>query len=282
LWGNEKNHLKQMRPTITGPQVSQIAGSEPEMLSKAAQLNERLGADAIDINMGCPAKTVLKKAAGSALLKDLKLVETILKSVVNSVSIPVTLKIRTGWSPKTRNGVEVARLAQDCGIRLLTVHGRTKECRFKGEAEYETIAEIKQNTEIPIIANGDIHSPQKAKKVLDYTKVDGLMIGRSALGKPWIFDQIYHYLVTGLLKSEPSILAKQKIIESHLKKIHTFYGETKGVWYARKHIIGYLRDLPNSREFWKIFNKLKEESSQFDLLRLYFENLAENDGAMTA
>jgi len=271
-----------MRPMITGPQVSQIAGSEPEMLSKAAQLNEQSGADAIDINMGCPAKTVLKKAAGSALLRDLKLVETILKSVVKSVSIPVTLKIRTGWSPKTRNGVEVARLAQDCGIRLLTVHGRTRECRFKGEAEYETIAEIKQKTEIPIIANGDIHSPQKAKKVLNYTNVDGLMIGRSALGKPWIFDQIYHYLVTGLLKSEPSILAKQEIIESHLKKIHSFYGKTKGVWYARKHIIGYLRDLPNSKEFWKIFNKLKEESSQFDLLRLYFENLAKNDEAIAA
>ncbi len=282
LWSNKRNHLKKARPSITGPQVVQIAGSEPKLLSKAAQLNEQSGADAIDINMGCPAKKVLKKAAGSALLRDLKLVESILRSVVKSVSIPVTLKIRTGWSPEKRNGVEVAKLAQDCGIRLLTVHGRTKECRFKGQAEYDTIAQIKQNTEIPVIANGDINSPQKGKEVLDHTKADGLMIGRAALGNPWVFDKTYHYLVTGLLKPEPSILMKQKIIESHLKKIHSFYGETKGVWYARKHIIGYLKDMPNSRKFLKIFNQQEEKSAQLDLLRLYLENLAENDGAMAA
>ena len=282
LWKNEKNLLKQARPLTASPQVIQIAGADPKMLSKAAQLNEASGADAIDINMGCPAKTVLKKAAGSALLKDLKLVESILTSVVKSVSIPVTLKIRTGWSPEKRNGVEVAKIAQDCGIRLLTVHGRTKECRFKGKAEYDTIARIKQSTDIPIIANGDIDSPHKAKSVLEYTKADGLMIGRSALGKPWIFEQIYSFLNTGQLKLEPNIFLKQKIIESHLKSIHSFYGEIKGVWFARKHAAGYLKDLPNSREFLRIFNKQVERCAQVDALKLYVENLEESDEAIAA
>ncbi|NKB33525.1 MAG: tRNA dihydrouridine synthase DusB [Pseudomonadales bacterium] len=282
LWGNERNRLKQIKPKVAGPHVVQIAGSDPAMLSEAAQLNVALGANAIDINMGCPAKKVLKKAAGSALLKDIKLVESILQTVVKSVDVPVTLKIRTGWSLETRNGVEVAKIAEDCGVQLLTVHGRTRECRFKGEAEYDTIAEIKQKTTLPVIANGDIDSPKKAKLVMEHTQADGLMIGRAAMGRPWIFDEINHYLVTGILKSEPNIFRKLRIIESHLKKLRSFYGETKGVWYARKHVAGYVKNLPNSKQFLSHFNKLQEGPAQLDCVTSYFENLAIDDGAIAA
>ena len=177
LWDNKKNKFKRVKPNLSGPNVVQIAGSDPILMAQAAKLNAEWGAEIIDINMGCPAKKVLKKAAGSALLKDIKLVRSIVKAVVHSVDIPVTLKIRTGWCPATRNGVDVAKIAEDCGVSLLTVHGRTRQCRFKGSAEYETIAKIKQSVKIPIIANGDIDSPQKARQVLEYTKADGLMIG---------------------------------------------------------------------------------------------------------
>ena len=274
LWKNERNRLKRAQPILSGPNVVQIAGSDPKMMSQAAQLNAEWGADVIDINMGCPAKKVLKKAAGSALLKDPKLVRSILESVVNSVDIPVTLKIRTGWCPATKNGVEIAKIAEDCGVALLTVHGRTRECRFKGKVEYETIAEIKQSVRIPIIANGDINSPQTAKRVLEYTKADGLMIGRSAIGKPWIFDQVHQYLVSGTEKSEPNLPSKLKIVESHLKEIQTFYGEIKGVWYARKHIARYVESLKSSKEFLRSFNRETEGPAQIDLLRSYFANLA--------
>ena len=282
LWGNERNRLKQVKPNVSGPYVVQIAGSDPVMLTQAAKLNVSLGADAIDINMGCPAKKVLKKAAGSALLKDTKLIESILKSVVSSVDIPVTLKIRTGWSPESRNGVEVAKIAEESGVQLLTVHGRTKECRFKGEAEYDTIADIKQNISIPVIANGDIDSPQKAKQVMQHTNADGLMIGRAAMGRPWIFAEIEHYLVTGIPKSNPSIFKKLHIIESHLKNLQSFYGDTKGVWYARKHVAGYVKELPDSKQFLTHFNKLQDGLAQLDLLRSYFEKLAIDDGAIAA
>ncbi|MDD9889507.1 MAG: tRNA dihydrouridine synthase DusB [Gammaproteobacteria bacterium] len=282
LWTNERNRLKQVRPRINGPHVVQIAGSDPAMLSDAAKLNVQLGANAIDINMGCPAKKVLKKAAGSALLKDIKLVERILKAVVNSVDVPVTLKIRTGWSPQTRNGEEIAMVAEDCGVQLLTVHGRTRACRFKGEAEYDTIAKIKQKVSIPVIANGDIDTAEKAKQVLAHTDADGVMIGRAAMGQPWIFDQIAHYLVTGIHKSEPNAFRKLHIIESHLKKLYSFYGETKGVWYARKHVAGYVKNLPVSKQFLSHFNQLEEGPAQLDYLQSYFESLAADDGAIAA
>ena len=282
LWESKRNRLKQIKPNIAGPYVAQIAGSDPTMLSKAAYLNNQLGANAIDINMGCPAKKVLKKAAGSALLKNENLVEEILKAVIKSVDVPVTLKIRTGWSPETRNGLRIAKIAEDCGVELLTVHGRTRECRFKGAAEYDTIARIKQAISIPVIANGDIDSPEKAKKVLAHTKADGLMIGRAAIGKPWIFNQIEHYLVTGIHKSEPNTIEKLQIIESHVKKLQSFYGETKGVWYARKHVAGYVKKLPNAERFLSHFNKLNEGPAQLDLLRSYFKRLAVDDGAIAA
>ena len=189
----ERHLLRQTNPKIKGPKIIQIAGSDAEIMSSAALYNEKLGADAIDINMGCPAKKVLKKAAGSSLLRDTKLVEQILRKVTSSVNIPVTLKIRTGWCPNSRNGSEIARIAEDCGIQLLTIHGRTRADRFMGHAEYDTIAQIKETVKIPIIANGDIDSPEKAKAVLEHTKADGLMIGRAAQGRPWTFNEIDHF-----------------------------------------------------------------------------------------
>ena len=255
LWSNERNRLKQVKPRINSSHVVQIAGSDPAQMAQAARLNEALGADAIDINMGCPAKKVLKKAAGSALLKDTQLVRDIIQAVVQAVSLPVTLKIRTGWCPQTRNGVEVARIAEDNGIQLLTVHGRTRACRFVGSAEYDTIAAIKAAIRIPVIANGDIDSPQKAAQVLQQTGADGLMIGRAAQGRPWIFREIANYLSSGRVQPEPNLVQRQEIITRHLRRLYEFYGDVKGVWYARKHVAGYVRDLPDSSSFLQLFNQ---------------------------
>lgn len=273
LWKNERNRLKRIKPKNCGPHVVQIAGSDPQLMAQAAAMNAEFGADSIDINMGCPAKKVLKKAAGSALLKDEKLVERILTAVVAGVDVPVTLKIRTGWSPDTRNGVEIAKIAEGCGIRLLTVHGRTRECRFKGHAEYDTIAAIKNAVSIPIIANGDIDSPEKAAAVLYQTGVDGLMIGRSAQGRPWIFREIENYLATGEPLPGIDLKSRLDIIFSHLMKLHSFYGDVKGVWYARKHVAAYVKELSESREFMKHFNTLESPSEQLDSLYEYFARL---------
>lgn len=282
LWHNEKNRLKQIRPKNLGPHVVQIAGSDPALMAEAAALNVQRGADAIDINMGCPAKKVLKKAAGSALLKDSCLVERILRSVVSSVDVPVSLKIRTGWCPESRNGVEIARIAEDCGIQLLTVHGRTRECRFKGKAEYDTIAAIKQELSIPVIANGDIDSPIKAAQVLKHTQADGVMIGRSAQGRPWIFKEIEHYLKTGKLLAEINLHDRFLIIVSHLQKLHGFYGDVKGVWYVRKHVTAYVKELTNSRKFMAHFNQLQTPTAQLESLSEYFSYLAGDDGVIAA
>lgn len=275
LWQNERNRLKRIRPKSDGPHVVQIAGSDPELMAQAASLNADLGADAIDINMGCPAKKVLKKAAGSALLKDSELVERILKTVVAAVDVPVTLKIRTGWSPETRNGVEIAKIAEASGIRLLTVHGRTRACRFKGHAEYDTIAAIKAAISIPVIANGDIDSPFKAAEVLRQTGADGLMIGRAAQGRPWIFTEIAHYLATRTLPPEIDLKSRLDIIFSHLLKLHSFYGDVKGVWYARKHVAAYVKELFESREFMKQFNTIESPAAQLESLYEYFSHLDE-------
>jgi len=275
LWQNERNRLKRIRPKSDGPHVVQIAGSDPELMAQAASLNAELGADAIDINMGCPAKKVLKKAAGSALLKDSELVERILKTVVAAVDVPVTLKIRTGWSPETRNGVEIAKIAEASGIRLLIVHGRTRACRFKGHAEYDTIAAIKAAISIPVIANGDIDSPLKAAEVLRQTGADGLMIGRAAQGRPWIFSEIEHYLATRTLPPEIDLKSRLDIIFSHLMKLHSFYGDVKGVWYARKHVAAYVKELFESREFMKQFNTIESPAAQLESLYEYFSHLDE-------
>jgi tRNA-dihydrouridine synthase B len=282
LWHNERNRLKQIKPRIAGPQVVQIAGSDPQLMAAAASLNANRGAAAIDINMGCPAKKVLKKAAGSALLKDLGLVSRILRAVVASVDIPVTLKIRTGWCPASRNGTEVARIAEDCGIALLTVHGRTRECRFRGAAEYDTIAAIKQSISIPVSANGDIDSPQKAAQVLRQTQADGLMIGRAAQGRPWIFREIQHFLDTGAVLTPPDPQSKLQIICAHLQKLHDFYGDVKGVWYSRKHVRGYVKGELDSREFLIRFNAAETTAAQLQHCREYFDYLAGTTGVLAA
>ena len=282
LWHNERNRLKQVKPQVDGPMVVQIAGSDPVLMADAARLNARFGADAIDINMGCPAKKVLKKAAGSALLKDTLLVQSILRAVVRSVSVPVTLKIRTGWCTASRNGVEIARIAEDCGVQLLSVHGRTRADRFLGEAEYDTIAAIKAAVSIPVIANGDIDSPAKAAQVIKQTNADGLMIGRAAQGNPWIFAAINHYLETGKPLAPLGLAARFQVIQSHLEKLHKFYGEQKGVRYARKHVIAYVRDLPTAAEFLSQFTKIESGSQQLDQLNNYFDFLTEDERAIAA
>ena len=282
LWHNERNRLKQIKPRIAGAQVIQIAGSDPMLMAAAARESASRGAYAIDINMGCPAQKVLRKAAGSALLKDTRLVSRILRQVVSSVEIPVTLKIRTGWCRASRNGTEVARIAEDCGIALLSVHGRTRECRFKGAAEYETIAAIKQAVTIPVIANGDIDSPEKAAQVLTQTQADGLMIGRAAQGRPWIFREIQHFLDTGAALAPPSPHSKLKIICAHLCKLHDFYGDVKGVWYSRKHVARYVKGEVGCREFLMQFNAAATPAAQLNQCREYFDYLAGNTGVLAA
>lgn len=282
LWHNERNRRKQMLPEIPGPQVVQIAGSDPAMMAEAARLNVARGADAIDINMGCPAKKVLKKAAGSALLKDTALVAEILEAVVQAVPVPVTLKIRTGWCPESRNGVEVARIAEDCGVQLLSVHGRTRADRFKGQAEYDTIAAIKQSVRIPVIANGDIDSAQKAARVLRETGADGLMIGRAAQGRPWLFAEIEHFLATGQELPAPGREQLRLLIERHLTKLHEFYGDQRGIWHARKYVIGYMKGLPGAREFLAAFNRSESNEQQFDCVGDYFATTGETEEALAA
>ena len=273
LWEKERHKLRLIRAEVSGPQVIQIAGSDPAIMAQAARRNAEMGADAIDINMGCPAKKVMKKAAGSALLRDTGLVERILRAVVAEAGVPVTLKIRTGWCPQSRNGVDVAKIAEDCGISLLTVHGRTRECRFKGAVEYDTIAAIKEAVSIPIVANGDIDSPHKAQQVLRHTGVDALMIGRGAQGSPWIFRQVEQFLKDGSLVPDPDARERYAVTRSHLEKLHSFYGDKRGSLYARKHVGGYVASLSGAREFMTSFNEATEAQAQLDLTDAYFTSL---------
>jgi tRNA-dihydrouridine synthase B len=225
-----------------GLRIVQIVGSDPQQMAEAAQSNVQAGAQVIDINMGCPAKKVCKKAAGSALLKDPSLVQDILKAVVNSVDVPVTLKIRTGWDEDNRNGVQIAELAQESGISLLTVHGRTRACRFNGHAEYKTIRDIKNAISIPVVANGDIDSAQKALEVQSFTGADGIMIGRGATGNPWIFAEV-KAAMTGQSHEEPSVEEKIATVKNHVKALHQFYGEYMGVRISRKHFSWYIKNI---------------------------------------
>ncbi|OFE12866.1 tRNA dihydrouridine synthase DusB [Pseudohongiella acticola] len=269
LWHSEKNRLRLKRSSTCGPDIVQIAGFDPQMMADAARINADQGAEVIDINMGCPAKKVLKKAAGSALLKDPALVERILLAVTAAVDVPVTLKIRTGWCRDNRNGLDIARIAEDCGIAMLSVHGRTRECRFLGDAEYDTIAEIKQRVCIPVIANGDIDSPRKARYVLDHTQADGLMIGRAAQGSPWIFRQIRQYLDTGSVCDKPSTQDICNLMLDHIRALHAFYGDFRGALFARKHIGWYSKDLPSGESLKQQFMQLEDARSQLDLLTAY-------------
>jgi tRNA-dihydrouridine synthase B len=223
----------------TGLRSVQILGTDPDQIADAARFNAQRGAQIIDINMGCPAKKVCSVAAGAALLRDEALVRKILDAVVNAVDIPVTLKIRTGWDIHNRNAVNIAKIAEDSGVAALTLHGRTRACKFNGQAEYETIKKVKQSISIPIIANGDIDSAEKARYVLDTTGADALMIGRAAQGNPWIFNQIRHFLEHGEHLEKPTATAIRSTMMSHLEQLYRFYGTVSGVRIARKHIGWY-------------------------------------------
>ncbi|MFT4607700.1 MAG: tRNA-dihydrouridine synthase B [Urechidicola sp.] len=279
LRDTRKTQLRMDHEGEPGPIIVQIAGGIPQMMADAAQYNVDHGAQIIDINMGCPAKKVCKVDAGSALLKDTKLVSSILSAVVESVSIPVTLKMRTGWSRENKNALEIARIAEDCGIQALTIHGRTREDKYLGQAEYDTIRKVKQSISIPVIANGDIDNAQKAKMVMDFTGADAIMIGRIAQQRPWIFEHIEHFLVTGILQPEPDEQQKQKWLRNHLNNLYAFYGEYLGVQIARKHINWQLgKNCQYSENVRAALMQTTTVEDQLSLIDAYFEqwNLQEH------
>ncbi|MDC8829399.1 tRNA dihydrouridine synthase DusB [Alteromonas gilva] len=273
VWNTAKSMQRMDHSGESGIRSVQIAGADPDLMAEAAKFNVANGAQIIDINMGCPAKKVNKKLAGSALLQHPELVESIIQAVVNAVSVPVTLKIRTGWDTDNRNGVEIARIAQENGIQSLAVHGRTRACMYKGFAEYKTIRQIKQAISIPVVANGDITSPQKAREVLEYTEADALMIGRGAQGNPWIFREVSHYLNTGELLPPPSLLEQHSVMKEHVAAVHAFYGAENGVRIARKHVGWYLVEHDKDRQFRKTFNGLESASEQLQAIDGYFNAL---------
>ncbi|GLS25209.1 tRNA dihydrouridine synthase DusB [Marinibactrum halimedae] len=273
LWKSRKSQTRLDHTGEESPRSVQIAGAEPSMMAQAAAENVRRGAQIIDINMGCPAKKVCNKAAGSALLRDEKLVTEILMAVVNAVDVPVTLKIRTGWDQDNRNAVSIARIAEQSGIQALAVHGRTRACKFNGSAEFDTIANVVKSVSIPVFANGDICSPETAKKVLDYTGAAAVMIGRAAQGRPWIFREITHFLRTGTRLPEPDLNEIEAILCNHLSELHRFYGHYMGVRIARKHVGWYLKTLPNGDRFRAKFNELENVEEQHGKVREFFERL---------
>lgn len=265
----------------SGLRIVQIAGSDPATMADAARFNVDNGAEVIDINMGCPAKKVCNVMAGSALLKDEILVGKILESVVNAVDVPVSVKIRTGTDLEHRNGVTIAQIAEQSGIRSIAVHGRTRACAYRGDAEYETIHLIKQAIKIPLYANGDITNPQKAKHVLEVTGADGIMIGRAAQGSPWIFNQIKQFLDTEELIAAPSLIEIEQIMLGHLNSLYEFYGEFQGIRIARKHIRWYLDKLPSeyaleSKNVWRQISRVDNIDTQLELIIKFFETLAIN------
>ncbi|WP_324767229.1 tRNA dihydrouridine synthase DusB [Pokkaliibacter plantistimulans] len=280
LWHSRKSQLRMIHLDEPAPRSVQIAGGDPESMANAARLSVEQGAQIIDLNMGCPAKKVCNKAAGSALLKDERLVAEILQTVVAAVDVPVTLKIRTGWSQELRNGMTIARLAEDLGIQALAVHGRTREDKFTGHAEYDTIAAIKQSVRIPVFANGDIDSPTKAREVLQHTGADAVMIGRAAQGRPWIFREIDHFLRAGKALPAPRLAELRSILLEHLRGLHTFYGDVLGTRVARKHVGWYLAAQPGGNEFRRFFNQIETSEAQIEALEHFFsERDADNEVA---
>ena len=274
VWHTEKSKLRMVHSEDAGIRSVQIAGGCPDELAFAAQINAQSGAQIIDINMGCPAKKVNKKLAGSALLKEPAQVEQIVKSVVNAVDIPVTLKIRTGWCENSRNGIEIAKIAQDNGIVSLAVHGRTRNDFYKGSAEYDTIKAIKNAVSIPVVANGDITSVEKAEYVLNYTGADAIMIGRAAQGRPWIFREVVHYLATGDKLAPPAVAEVRQIMLEHVQGLHQLYGEQAGYRIARKHVGWYLAEHDALGVFRSEFNGIECAKQQLDALNDYFHQLA--------
>lgn len=273
LWNTRKSRLRLPHKNEPGIVSVQIAGGDPEMMADAAQRNVELGAQVIDINMGCPAKKVLKKAAGSALLQDEALVTHILQKTVDAVDVPVTLKFRTGWDRDNRNAVRIAKIAENAGIQALSLHGRTRADRYKGEAEYHTIADVVAATSLPVFANGDINTPEKACQVLISTGASGIMIGRAAQGNPWIFDQIQHYLETGNYKAPPGPDEVGRTMDGHLSALHEFYGPFMGVRIARKHVGWYVKDMAGGAAFRKRFNQLEDAGAQRHYVADFFRDV---------
>ena len=277
LYGSAKTLRRANHEGEVEPISVQIAGADPKMLAEAAKYNVHHGAQIIDINMGCPAKKICNVMAGSALLKDEPLVSQILKAVVNAVDVPVTLKIRTGWDKHNRNAVTVAKMAEELGVQALAIHGRTRACAYMGDAEYDTIAEVKQAIHIPLIANGDITTPEKAKFVLDYTGADGVMIGRAAQGRPWIFREIEHYLATGEHMPAPEVEEIRSVMLEHLHDLYAFYGDLTGMRVARKHISWYTKGLKDSANFRHAMNQLQTIEEQLAAIHAFFDHLQAQD-----
>ena len=275
LWGSDKTRRRANHEGEPDPISVQIAGADPRMMAEAARYNVGQGAQIIDINMGCPAKKVCNVMAGSALLKDELLVGRILEAVVEAVDTPVTLKFRTGWDQHNKNALTVARIAAESGIQLLSIHGRTRACGYTGHAEYDTIAEVKSATRLPVVANGDITTPQKAKYVLDYTRADGIMIGRAAQGRPWIFREIEYYLKTGVHLPPPLVAEIHQVLIAHLYDLYAFYGTDTGVKIARKHISWYTKGLVGSANFRHAMNQLPGIEEQLAAVNRFFDQQAQ-------
>lgn len=271
LWATEKTARRTNHDGEMEPKAVQIAGADPVMLAECAKFNVDRGAQIIDINMGCPVKKVCNSWCGSALLQDEKLVGQILDAVVAAVDVPVTLKFRTGWDRMNKNALNIARMAQSSGIAMLTLHGRTRADAYRGDAEYETIAAVKAEVTIPVVANGDITTPDKARLVLELTKADAVMIGRAAQGRPWICREIDHYLRTGEYMLPPMVAEVRALMDEHLRAHYAFYGEYLGVRTARKHIGWYVRDLAGGEEFRQRMNLLEDCKQQLSAVNDFFE-----------
>jgi tRNA-dihydrouridine synthase B len=275
LYGTRKTVRRLDHDGEPEPVSVQIVGTDPEKLAQAARINVGHGADIIDINMGCPAKKVCKVAAGSALMRDEDLVKRILDRVVDAVDVPVTLKTRTGWDSYNRNAPRIAELAEQAGVAAVTVHGRTRACGYSGEAEYDTITEVKRAVSIPVIANGDIDSAEKADKVLRRTGADAVMIGRAAQGRPWIFREIAHYLATGMQLPSPGPDWIRDLLLEHTEALYMLYGQGHGVRIARKHIAWYCRNQPGSADFRSRVNRIDDATEQRRAIRAYFDAMQE-------
>ena len=272
VWASEKTSRRINHDGEMEPKAVQIAGADPQLLAEAARFNVGRGAQIIDINMGCPVKKVCNNWCGSALLRDEPLVASLLQAVVAAVDVPVTLKFRTGWDRLNKNALTIARIAEDSGIAMLTLHGRTRADGYQGEAEYETIAAVKASVNIPVVANGDIDSPQKATAVLRMTGADAVMIGRAAQGRPWIFREIDHFLRTGELLPPPEIVEVRRLMAHHLRAHYAFYGDYLGVRTARKHIGWYVRDLPAGESFRQQMNRIEDCDEQLAALDAFLES----------
>ncbi len=272
VWASEKTSRRINHEGEMEPKAVQIAGADPHLLAEAARFNVERGAQIIDINMGCPVKKVCNNWCGSALLRDEKLVASLLQAVVSAVDVPVTLKFRTGWDREHKNALSIARIAQESGIAMLTLHGRTRADAYTGQAEYDTIAAVKASVSLPVVANGDIDSPQKAQYVLEKTGADAVMIGRAAQGRPWIFREIAYFLQTGQLMPAPSIEEVRQLMDQHLRAHYAFYGDYLGVRTARKHIGWYVRDLEGGELFRQTMNLIEDCATQLAAVDHFFES----------